>query len=165
MHCVIVGFTRDRGVRQRLWEYSKAKGDPVEVLVAQGINAYLADGPHLLITKRSDKKKLSPQIPVVDSGSTAYDWGLYTFTPDNVEEVLSDPVARKYLRKYVGGEELINDVERWCLRLKDVEPGDIQKSPLLRDRIEKVKELRSQSKRSGTKKAALTPQCFRHECT
>ena len=41
---------------------------------------------------------------------------------------------------------------RWFLWLKDVEPGDIQKSPLLRDRIEKVKELCSQSKRSGTKK-------------
>lgn len=160
VHCVIVGFTKDRGIRQRLWEYTKAKGDPVEVPITQGINAYLADGPHLLITKRSDKKKLSPQIPVVDSGSTAYDWGLYTFTPDNVEEVLNDPVACKYLRKYVGGEELINDVERWCLWLKDVEQGDIQRSPLLRERIEKVKALRSQSKRSGTQKAALTPRLF-----
>ena len=44
VHCVIVGFTRDRGVKQRLWDYLDVKGEPVEINIDEGINAYLIDG-------------------------------------------------------------------------------------------------------------------------
>lgn len=160
VHCVIVGFTRDQETKQRLWEYPNIKGDPVEVTVEHEINAYLIDGPQVLVKKRSDKKKISPQIPVVVSGSTAYDWNIYTLTPESVQEVLADQVAAKYLRKYVGGEELINNIDRWCLWLKNLDPNDLEKSTVLRTKIEEVRQLRSKSNRPGTKKAALTPHLF-----
>lgn len=41
---MIVGFTRDRGVKQRLWDYLDVKGEPVEINIDEGINAYLIDG-------------------------------------------------------------------------------------------------------------------------
>lgn len=46
---MIVGFTRDRGVKQRLWDYLDVKGEPVEINIDEGINAYLIDGPQVLV--------------------------------------------------------------------------------------------------------------------
>ena len=63
VHCVIVGFTRDNAVKQRLWDYEKPNSEPVEVPVKVGVNAYLVDGPNVLITERS--KPLSPLLPPV----------------------------------------------------------------------------------------------------
>lgn len=160
VHCVIVGFDKKIEPRPRLWDYPQNKGEAVEIPVERAINAYLVDGPNILISKRSDSKKVSPELPVVVSGSTAYDWNLYTFTEETVQLVKQDPIAQKYLRPYVGGEELINDTERWCLWLKDVSPTDVAKSALLKDRIDEVKRRREGSGRAGTRNAARTPHLF-----
>ena len=160
VHCVIVGFTRDHGVKQRLWDYPKVNGEPVSMPVEKGINAYLIDGPNVLVTKRSDAKKLSHELPVLDSGSTAYDWGYLTVESDELSEVKTDPIASRFLRRYVGGEELINDIERWCLWLVDASPADIANSPVLRERVSAVKKKRGASKRKGTLEAAAFPHLF-----
>jgi hypothetical protein len=77
-----------------------------------------------------------------------------------LERAQKDPIASRYLRRYVGGEELINDIERWCLWLKDATPRDISSSEVLREQVKAVRELRENSARPGTKKAALTPHLF-----
>lgn len=60
VHCMIVGFDRDRAARARLFDYENPRAEPREVPVSQGINAYLVDGPNLLVEKRS--KELSPAL-------------------------------------------------------------------------------------------------------
>ena len=60
VHCVIVGFTHDRGVKQRLWDYPDIKGSSDEISVEQGINAYLVDGANVLVESR--KAVLSPSL-------------------------------------------------------------------------------------------------------
>lgn len=159
VHCVIVGFTRDRGVKQRLWDYPDVKGEPVQVPVDQGINAYLVDGPWVLIGKRM--KPVSPVLPKVQSGSKAVDWGYYTIE-DAVEasRIKLDPHMKKYLRLYLGGEELINGIERWCLWLKDVSAQDLKKSKELETRVAEVQQRRLTSKRPGTQRAGQTPTLF-----
>lgn len=159
VHCVIVGFTRDRGVKQRLWDYAQVNGDAQEISVHTGINPYLIDGPHVLIRKRM--KLLSPSLPPVQSGSKAVDWGHYTIEDaDEFRRLKKDPTLSKYLRLYLGGEELINRVDRWCLWLENLDPQDLQHSPELRRRIEDVRDLRNKSPRAGTLKAADTPHLF-----
>lgn len=160
VHCVIVGFTKDKTTKPRLWDYPNVKKEPVEQQVVQGINAYLIDGPNVLVTKRSNRRRLSPELPDIDSGSTAYDWGNLTVELDDIDEVTTDPIAAKYVRLYLGGDELINKEERWCLWLEDAEPSDIKASPILRNRVEAVREKRSGSKRKATFEAATTPHLF-----
>lgn len=158
VHCVIVGFSREE-FRPLLWDYPNVKGEPVEVTITEAINAYLVDGPQLLVSKRM--RPLSTVLPEVKSGSKAVDWGLYTLeTEAELKEVNSDLVAAKYVRLYLGGEELINGTSRWCLWFDSLEPNDVGRSSLLRERIEEVRLRRANSKRKATKKAADTPATF-----
>lgn len=147
VHCVIVGFTRDHAVKQRLWEYADPKAEPVEVQVKMGVNAYLADGPSVLIAKRS--KPLSPLLPPVRFGSKPVDGGNLIVEPADYETVMADPIAAKYVRPFIGAKELIRGSQRWCLWLTDVEPADIFKSPVLRERVEANRAWRSAQTPTG----------------
>ena len=64
VHCVIVGFTKDRTVEQRLWDYPDVNGEPQLRKVQTGINAYLVDGPDILIAKRSTPIANLPPCPI-----------------------------------------------------------------------------------------------------
>ncbi|WP_409338262.1 DNA methyltransferase [Corynebacterium sp. LK2510] len=159
VHCVIVGFTRDRGVRQRLWDYSDVKGDPIELTVGQEINGYLIDGPNLLVKKRS--KPLSPVLPPVVRGSQPTDGGNLIVEVEEYDEVAADPIAAKYLRPFRMGKELVRGLDRWCLWMADsFDPSDLGKSPVLRGRVEAVKAMRQASKKLATQQSALTPYLF-----
>ena len=149
VHCVIVGFDRAFEPCPRLWDYPDIKADPVEVPVERAINAYLVDGPNVLVTKRS--KPLSPSLPEVVKGSMATDGGHLVVQEKDYDRVAQDPIAKKYLRPYIGSDELINGKKRWCLWLLDVEPADLAQSYELRDRISGVRSMREKSKAKTTR--------------
>ncbi|MDP8017118.1 class I SAM-dependent DNA methyltransferase [Prescottella equi] len=158
VHCVIIGFTK-RSAQPRLFDYKNVKARPEEVAV-KNINAYLVDGPNVLVTSR--RTPLNQGLPEIKAGSTAIDWDHLVVTEDDVAEVRMDPVARKYLRKYVGGHELINDADRWCLWMDcgSFDPADLENSTVLAERVSKVREKRYKSSREATKKLASTPHLF-----
>ncbi|VEH82301.1 GcrY [Corynebacterium kutscheri] len=149
VHCVIVGFDRLYSPRPRLWDYTDIKGDPTEISVERAINAYLVDGPNVLVSKRS--VPLSASLPEVNYGSKASDGGYLVVRESEYAEVLKDPIAAKYVRPYIGSDELINGKDRWCLWLVDVEPRDLSKSALLRGRIAGVRAERAKSKAKTTR--------------
>jgi hypothetical protein len=153
VHCVVVGFTRDRGVKQRLWDYASPSAEAVEVQVKTGINAYLADGPNILVTKRS--KPLSPLLPVARFGSKPVDGGNLVIETAEYEAVMADPVAAKYVRPFRMGKELVRGLDRWCLWLVDLEPSDLSKSPTLRERLQKVAAMRAASAKAATRELAV----------
>ena len=162
VHCVIIGLGKGgEAVPKRLFSYATPGSDPVENVVSF-INAYLVEGPNVLVTKRM--KPLNPQLGSVDSGSKAVDWGYLSLengpSDDMLQEARQDPIASKYLRPFLGGEELINRIDRWCLWLQDATPRDISMSRVLRTQVEAVKALRSESGRAATRKAASTPHLF-----
>ena len=149
VHCAIVGFTRDRGVKQRLWDYPDVKGDAVEQAVVHGINAYLIDGPNVLVKKRS--KPLADFLPKASKGTQPTDGGHLLVEVDEYDEVKADPIAAKYLRPFRMGRELVRGLDRWCLWMADddFEPTDIAKSPLLKHRVEACKQFRQRGSESS----------------
>ena len=149
VHCVIVGFTRDRQGRPHLWDYENARGEAIELPVKTRINAYLVDGPNVLVDKRS--KPLSPLLPEVQYGSKPTDGGNFVISKEEYETLKDDPIVSKYLRPYIGSAELIRGVERWCLWLTDLDPDDLTKSDFLKYRIESVKKFRLESKAKSTR--------------
>jgi len=119
---VIIGLERAEKVGpKRLFSYASPSSDPVENVVSF-INAYLVEGPNVLVTKRM--KPLNPQLGPVDSGSKAVDWGYLSLEngpSDNMlQEARQDPIAAKYLRPFLGGEELINRIDSWCSSPRNV---------------------------------------------
>lgn len=157
VHCVIVGFTRDRGDKARLFDYADVHAEPAEVIVKQQINAYLVDGPSVLVEARR-----SPlgDIPAVDFGSMPNDDRNLLVKAEQYADVASDAIAAKYLRTFKGAKELVQGRERWCLWMEDLAPGDVAKSEELRARIEATRQHRLTSTRAATRELAATPQLF-----
>ncbi|MBB0968679.1 class I SAM-dependent DNA methyltransferase [Dietzia aerolata] len=159
VHCVIVGFTRDRGAKQRLWTYPDVNAAPVEAIVEQGINAYLIDGPNVLVTKRS--QPLSLELGAVTYGSKPADGG-HLVPKAGTPRPGHDPIAMKYVRPYIGAKELINGTDRWCLWMADddFDPADLKASSYLRGQIKACQSFRAGSRKASTREAAYTPHLF-----
>lgn len=157
---VIVGFAR-RVRTPRLFDYVKAKGPAIEVAADIGtINAYLVDGPNVMVAGR--RSPLNSALPEISAGSTGIDWNHLTVTRDDVEEVRADPVALKYLRRYVGGKELIHSLDRWCLWMAgpEFDARDIARSPILAERVAAVEQRRRAADRITTQGLARIPHRF-----
>lgn len=162
VHCVIVGFTRDRGVKQRLWDYEHVSGPAREQAIRIGINAYLVDGPNVLVHKRSTP--LSSQLERVAKGSQSTDGGHLVVEVEEYPKVMSDPRAAKYLRPFTGSRELVRGLERWCLWLAgdDFNPHDVADSPILKERIRACKQFREGASVTGDAyKLRHIPHLFR----
>nr|WP_240333990.1 type IIL restriction-modification enzyme MmeI [Rothia sp. ZJ932] len=147
MHCVITGYTREQDARQRLFEYDWTTHEFGEHKVKTGINAYLLDAPNVLVTKRS--KPMSVELPEARFGTKPADNGNLIVEVSDIEEVRQDPISIKYLREYRMGRELVRGLDRWCLWLENVEPADLENSPLLKRRVESNRVWRSQQTPSG----------------
>lgn len=159
VHCVIVGFSRDTTGKQRLWDYETAQSEPHEIAVSQGVNGYLVDGPRILVERVS--KPLSSEIAPAHFGTMPLGNALVVEV-DEYEEVSSDPIAAKYLRPLRGSRELVRGLNRWCLWLEDLEPGDLEKSPVLKERVARNKQYRDSAPTGGDAyKYRSTPHLFR----
>ncbi|TDL44664.1 class I SAM-dependent DNA methyltransferase [Kocuria rosea] len=158
VHCVIIGFTRNRSIIPRLFDYPNWRGKPNEIF-AKAINAYLVDGPDVLVEKRS--RPVGPNIPKVNYGSKPADGGNFVIKAQEYSIIQADPIMAKYLRPFVGSDELLYGRDRWCLWLKDMDPEDIGKSSELERRVEAVKQMRLASKAPSTREYAKFPRLFR----
>jgi hypothetical protein len=158
VHCVIVGFTRGDILTPRLWDYEHVRGEAQEIPVRVGVNAYLVDGPDVLVQSRS--KPLNPQLPPAAFGNVPRDGGGLIITPTEYPQFMADPIAAKYVRPYIGARELLNAKERWCLWLVDLDPSDVERSSLLKERINKVRDFRLNSSSKDAREAAMTPHLF-----
>ena len=163
VHCVIIGFARsipgeDFKKRQRVFEYFWQNGTTEELSVKTGINAYLLDAPQVFVTKRM--KSLSSQLPPTYFGSKPVDGGNLIVEPEDYDEVMSDPIAAKYVRPYRMGKELVRGLDRWCLWLESISPKEITQSPVLLTRLENIAQMRRLSTKKATQKLAETPYLF-----
>ena len=158
VHCVIIGCTRNITGLQRLFLYSWESGITEEINVQVGINGYLRDGPIFYVNKCT--KVLSPILPYVFAGSMPNDGGNLIVEPEDYDEVMSDPIAAKYVRSFRMGKELIRGLDRWCLWLEGVSKEEITNSPIISSRTQAVWEIRSASSRVATRKLADIPHLF-----
>ncbi|APT95552.1 hypothetical protein CSTAT_09670 [Corynebacterium stationis] len=158
VHCVIIGFTRDLDIKPRLWNYPRVNGAPVEEPVTRRVNAYLVDGANVLV-----KKRLKPLADVSTAvrGTQPTDGGHLIVEKEDYERVASDPIAAKYLRPFMGARELLHGLKRWCLWMgdDDFDPADINRSPVLKERVEACRDFRE---RSGIKSPKGDAYKLRH---
>lgn len=158
VHCVIIGFTRNYSERQRLFTYSWDNKTTEELTVNIGINAYLFDGSNVFLAKRS--QPLSNQLPPTLFGSKPADGGNLIVESEDYEEVVSDPIAAKYIQPFRMGREIIRGLDRWCLWLDGVSQEEIVASHILSERLAAVRDMRLASKSKVTQKLASSPHLF-----
>jgi hypothetical protein len=157
VHCVIVGMSRQPVTRPCLYDYDTPTSEP-HLVVATNINPYLADGPNVVVTKRSSPLD---ERPTMRCGSKPSDDGqLILSDAQRNELVASYPITGAWIRPYIGSEEFINGKQRWCLWLKDVPPSALRSVPPVLERIEAVRAFREESSAAPTRAAAQTPARF-----
>lgn len=161
VHCVITGFTRSEVPEKRsvrVFDYDWSTRRTVEQEPVHTLNAYLVEGPNVLVEKRS--KPLSSLIPEVVRGSQPTDGGNLIVEVEGYPVVAADPVAARYLRPFRMGKELVQGLDRWCLWMVDATEEEIASSPVLSTRVAAVAEMRSQSTKKATQLKASTPHLF-----
>lgn len=153
VHCVIVGFSC----------YSILKGKKLyennRVQLVDHINGYLVSGPDVFIESRG--KQLTKGIPNIVKGSQATDGGNLFVTEDERAALIKYyPHSANFIKKFVGAEEFINNKVRYCLWLKGVAPSEYRNIHFIRERLEKISEIRSASPTASVQKDATTPMLF-----
>jgi hypothetical protein len=143
-----------------IFDYRDIKGSPV-ALAANNINPYLVDAADVVLPRRS---KPLCNVPEIGIGNKPIDGGYYLFTTDERDSFIKrEPGAGKFFRRWVGSDEFINGLERWCLWLGDASPAELRTLPECLKRIHAVKRVRLSSKSPPTRKLAETPTRFHVE--
>ena len=170
VHCVIVGLTYAGERVRRIYEYEHIRGEPHVAVVAR-INGYLIDGPNYALPARQrppeGRLKLHKGSQPTDGARTRAEGGGYVTTSNLIIEgsdkdafLALAPEAEKWLRPFVGGDELISGDWRWCLWLKDANPNEIAASAEVRKRLSRVREGRLKSPTASVRAFAQFPTLF-----
>ena len=157
VHCIIIGFSLSPASEKTIYEYENPASSPLVKNVAR-INPYLLDAPTVLLSKR--KTSIS-QAPPICYGSFALDDGHYTLSRSEKEIIIEDcPRAINLMKPFLGSTEFINNIERWCLWLKDAAPQEIRECGEITKRIAAVRTWRQSRDREATRRLAQKPTSF-----
>jgi len=160
VYCVIIGFSNKYSGIKKIYAYDDIAGEP-EPEVVENINPYLVDAANVLIPSRS---KPICDVPEIGIGNKPIDGGLYLFTPEEKAAFLkAEPKAEMFFHRWIGSEEFLNGIERWCLWLGFAKPEELKAMPEVMRRIEGVRQYRSISKSEPTRKLADKPTRFHVE--
>ena len=153
VHCVIIGFS--------LWNDYKPKYifQNDRLIMAKNINGYLLDAPNVFIQNRSSV--LTVGLPKMSKGSQPTDGGNLILSVQERDEILVDhPHCDSFIKRYISADDYINNKMRYCLWLKGVSPKEYRSVPKIIARLEKVKEMRSNSPTKSVQRDAETPMLF-----
>ena len=170
VHCVIVGLTYAKGSARCIYEYEHVRSEPHASRVSR-INGYLIDGPQYAVPARSlpplGRLKMHKGSQPTDGARLRKPEGGYLKfsnlilgADDRKKLLASDPICEKWLKPYVGGEEMISGQWRWCLWLKDADPSELKTSKPIVERLERVRDGRLQSPTASVREFANYPTLF-----
>lgn len=150
VHCVIIGFSC-MNIPKVIYDNDKQK-------FVENINAYLVDAPSVYLDSKSTPLC---DVPQMSSGGKPVEGGFLIFTDKERKEFISkEPLADRFMKRFVGSDDYINGKQRWCLWLVDASPKDLRAMPLVMQRVESVREYRLASTKEATRKCAETPTRF-----
>jgi len=168
---VIIGFSKhpvtlseaegaSNNSSKTLYDYPNIKGAPIEIKVSN-INPYLIDAPNIVLPSRSKPPK---GMPAMTKGSQPTDGGHLILSPTERTKLLAKyPLLAPYIKPFIGGRELINNLERYCLWFADAgvkQLAEIAKIPEIKQRIEGVKAARLKSPTKSVNEYAEQPYIF-----
>ena len=154
--CVIIGFSTIEKKEKLLFDAFDQNADNGRIV--KYISPYL-DDKYTIVVRSQNKPVSDRQLMVY--GNIPRDGGFYTFTEDEKDTFLQEePDAAKFMYRFLGSKEYINNTQRWILFLKDAEPQELKNLPKVMERIQAVKEFRLSSKAKEIHKFAETPTLF-----
>ena len=148
--CVIVGVSQ--ALKKQGYIYWEEQRKAV-----QNINAYLVDGPNIII-----EKHLHPvsELPPMFAGNIPRDQGNLMLEVEEKNTLLAaHPEAHVLVREILGSMEFINGIKRSCLWISDEHVALANSIDVVRERLDRIRKYRE----SGSERGKLgidTPHRF-----
>ncbi|WP_452233051.1 DNA methyltransferase [Lacinutrix sp. MEBiC02595] len=125
--------------------------------IAKNINPYLLDSTNIIVKGRS--KPIS-NFPEMNFGNMANDGGFLILNKEEKDDLISqNSKTKEYIKDFIGSLEFVRGSKRYCLWLVN-NLDEAKNIPKIKNRIQKVEEIREKSKREATKRLAKTPHLF-----
>lgn len=157
VHCVIIGFSLQDISPKYLFEYESGNQEP-QLIKLSNINPYLVDAPNVIAQKRQAPLAV---LPVMRCGNKPSDGGHLLLSQQEKDALLlEEPGAAPWIRKFVGSEEFINGIDRYCLWLEGIAPDELRRLPKVMELVQAVREMRLKSTAEPTRKMANQPTRF-----
>ena len=94
-------------------------------------------------------------------GSMPNDGGHLLLSTQERDELLTkEPKAAPWIRRFLGADEFINQLDRWCLWLPDCPAAELKAMPEVMKRVRLVEAHRKASSRPATQALAERPHLF-----
>jgi type II restriction/modification system DNA methylase subunit YeeA len=112
-----------------------------KILSTNHINPYLTIGEKTIVSKRFT---MLTDLPKMEGGNQPREGGFLILSSIEKETLLkSDPKANIFLRKLTGSNELLNNIERWCIWIRQNQVEEALKISDIAKRINAVYEVRN----------------------
>ncbi len=136
---VIIGMCRLSDRKRKI--YCAGNDGQANVNIVDGINPYLFGGKRVIV--RSMSRPLDDR-PTMVRGNLANDGGHLLLTPVQARQLLEDsPLAKFFIRRFVGSTEFINSTLRFCLWITDEELVGALLIPEIQRRVDAVRGVRA----------------------
>lgn len=148
--CVIVGIQNRSDSDKFLFSESNKK-------IVKSINPYLIEGSPLFMEQRRTPISDFPEMAL---GSSAIDGGhLMLSVEERSHFLLSNPKSAQFIKPFVGGADVIDGNERYCIWIGDDQMDVALSIPEIKERIDLCREYRLSAGRDA-RKAADVPHRF-----
>ncbi|MGL4594969.1 MAG: class I SAM-dependent DNA methyltransferase [Thermoguttaceae bacterium] len=155
VHCVIIGFSNENPEQKFLFHDMEGR---ITSRCVTNINPYLVEGNDVPLKSRTHPLC---EVPECVFGSMPNDGGHFLFSDQEKKEFLKlEPASSEFFRRFLGADEFLNGISRWCLWLDGVSPSKLRSLRAIMERINLVRKYRESSKRETTRKLAKAASLF-----
>jgi hypothetical protein len=148
----IIGLTRSSPTIRYLYD-NDSEGGAVRRREGVSISPYLTLGPQIIVEKQG---RPVSNLAVMDFGNKPSDGGNLILSRDEVIALGLMPEQRnRFIRKIIGAEDFIHGRERFCLWIADEHLSEVERLPAIKERIERVRQVRLASPDKGANKLAM----------
>ncbi|WP_338669326.1 DNA methyltransferase [Pseudodesulfovibrio methanolicus] len=148
----------------RLFQYATAESDPT-LVECNKISPYLIVGDELNSPYVTVKKVNNPinGLPKLRTGTKPIDGGYYILDSEERRVLIDrEPLAKQYIRPFVGTTEFLEGIERYILVLQDASAKDVKSMRTVKSLIERVVKYRKAEimNKSGTRKLKAVNELY-----
>lgn len=147
---VIVGVAKASADPKRLYTQSHMRE-------CSAISPYLVPGSTDVVTKQNFP--IGPQAAML-FGNMPRDGGHLFLTLEEAADLRANPLTAKFVKRFVGADELISGKLRYCLWIEEADVPTARANPFIAERLRLVAENRKASPAESTRDFAAKPHRF-----
>jgi hypothetical protein len=149
--CIVIGIDSDQPSGAKLYEGDILRNVP-------SIGPYLTPASNTIVNKSNVQISNLPQMV---SGNKATDGGNLILSRNEVSELTYlFPKSTLFIKKLEGAKEFIRGDARWCIWLSDDDLSAISDFPPIQQRVDRVRDIRLESRGKQANEAAASPHRF-----